>query len=86
MPQSPDGTPQSIHGLASGSVSESFVPSSAGHVRRRLVVQSSETPVVDMLRWTQTLIQTQSILPLQTHHHHQFGTKVPWGRSPTLIL
>ena len=48
VPQSFDGTPQSIHGLASSSVSESFVPSSAGHIRRRLVVQLSETPVVDM--------------------------------------
>ena len=38
----------SIHGSASGSVPKSFMPSSAGHVRRRLVVQSSETPVVDM--------------------------------------
>ena len=49
VPQSPDGTPQSIHNLASGSVPESFVPSRTGHVRRRLVVvQSSRTPVVDM--------------------------------------
>ena len=49
VPQSPDGTPESIHNFASGSVPESLVPSSAGHVRRRLVVvQSSRTPVVDM--------------------------------------
>ena len=48
--QSPDGTPQSIHNLASSSVPESLVPSSTGHVRRRfVVVQSSRTPVVDMI-------------------------------------
>ena len=48
MPESPDSTPQSIHNV-SGSVPESLVPSSTGHVRRRLVVvQSSRTPVVDM--------------------------------------
>ena len=48
VPQSPDGTPESVN-FASGSVPESSVPSSAGHVRRRLVVvQSSRTPVVDV--------------------------------------
>ena len=36
--QSPDGTPKSIHNFASGSVPESLVPSSTGHVGRRLVV------------------------------------------------
>ena len=47
--QSLDGTPQSIHNLASGSAPESIVPSSTGQVRRRLVVvQSSRAPVVDM--------------------------------------
>ena len=52
------------------------MPFSAGHVRRRLVVQSSKTLVVHMTTLP-TLIQTQSIMPLQTHHHHhhQFGTK-----------
>ena len=42
-----DGTPQSIRNMASGSVPQSFVPSRAGW-RRKVLVQSGRTPVVDM--------------------------------------
>ena len=72
-----------IHGLASGSVSESFVPSSAGHVRRRVVVQSSETPVVDMTALDTDIDPDTVNSALQDPPPPPVWNEVP---SPTLIL